>query len=55
MNIWVVTYNLPELYNGEYYTGEIVLEKAFLTKKAAQAWIDEQEYWWKCEPYALPV
>ncbi len=55
MSIWVVTYNTPELYQGEYYTGDIVLEKAFLTKEAADAWIDQQEYWWKYEARELPV
>ena len=30
MNIWIVTYSNP-IYQDEYYTGEIVLEKAFLT------------------------
>ena len=55
MSIWIVTYNTPELYQNEYYTSEIVLEKAFLTKEAADAWIDQQEYWWKYEARELPV
>ena len=55
MSIWVVIESATEIYNDEYYTGEIVLEKAFLTKRAAEAWIVQQEYWWKYEAHELPV
>lgn len=54
MRIWIITYNNP-IYQGEYYTGEIVLEKGFLSKDAAEAWIDQQEYWWKYEAHELLV
>ncbi len=54
MSIWIVTYSNP-IYQDEYYTGEIVLEKAFLSRDAAEAWIDQQEYWWKYKAHELPV
>ena len=54
MSIWIVTYTNP-IYQDEYYTSEIVLEKAFLSKDAAEAWIVQQEYWWKYEAHELPI
>ena len=54
MSIWIITYSNP-IYQDEYYTGEIVLEKAFLSRDAAETWIDQQEYWWKYKAHELPV
>lgn len=53
MSIWIVTYN--SLIRDEYYTGEIVLGKAFLSRDAAEAWIDQQKYWWEYKARELPV
>lgn len=55
MSIWIVYENYGPNYNGEHFTGEIVLEKAFLTKEAAQEWIYKQANWWKYDAYELPV
>lgn len=55
MSIWVVIENATEVYNGEHLTAELVLEKAFLTKDAAEAWINQQEYWWAYEARQLNV
>ena len=55
MSIWIVYENYGPSYNGEHFTGEIVLEKAFLTKEAAVEWIYQQANWWKYDAYELPV
>ena len=53
MSVWIVTYN--SLIQDTHYTGEIILEKAFLTKEAAEAWINQQEYWWEYKTRELPI
>lgn len=55
MNIWVVIESATEIYNDEYMVGDLVLEKAFRTKEAAEEWISQQYYWWKYVAYELPV
>lgn len=55
MSIWVVIESATEIYDDEYTIGEIVLEKAFLTKEAAEEWIYQQYYWWKYTARELPV
>ena len=55
MSVWIVYENYGPTYNGEHFTGEIVLEKAFLSKEAAEEWIRQQENWWKYDAYELPV
>lgn len=55
MSIWVVIESATEIYNDEYVVGDIVLEKAFLTKEAAEEWISQQYYWWKYVARELPV
>lgn len=44
MSIWVVIESATEIYNGEYTVGDLVLEKVFRTKEAAEKWIYQQEY-----------
>lgn len=46
MSVWIVI---------ESAVGDIVLEKAFLTKEAAEEWIDQQEYWWRYVARELPI
>lgn len=53
MSIWIVIYN--SLIQDICYTGEIIVEKAFLSKDAAEAWINQQEYWWEYKARELPV
>lgn len=55
MSIWVVIESATETYNGEYTIGDIILEKAFCTKEAAEEWIYQQEYWWRYAARELPV
>lgn len=55
MSIWVVIDNATEIYNDEYTIGDIVLEKAFLTKEAADEWISQQHYWREYIARELPV
>ena len=55
MSIWVVIESATEIYNDEYIVGDLVLEKAFLTKEAAEEWISQQYYWWKYVARELPV
>ena len=55
MSIWVVIESATEIYNGEHIVGDLVLEKAFRTKEAAEEWIYQQEYWWKYVARELPV
>lgn len=55
MSIWVVIESATEIYDDEYTVGDLVLEKAFLTKEAAEEWIAQQYYWWKYVPRELPV
>jgi hypothetical protein len=55
MSVWIVIESATKTYNGEYTIGDIILEKAFRTKEAAEEWIDQQEYWWRYVAYELPV
>ena len=55
MSIWIIIESATEVYNGEHQTGEAILDKAFLTKEAADAWIMNQEYWWRYSARELSV
>jgi len=55
MSIWIIYESYGPTYNGEHFTGKIVSEKAFFTKKAAEEWIHRQENWWEYAGYQLPV
>jgi hypothetical protein len=54
-SIYLVVDNASDLTHGDFVTKQVVLEKAFLTEESAQAWIDQQEYWWFYEIVKLPV
>ena len=53
MSVWIVTYN--SLIQDTHYTGGMIIEKASLTKEAAQSWNKQQEHRWQNKTRELPI